>query len=163
MIKLFQIADKVANILKTDAAFLAYVRDLYGKYEVTCLRGEFSLNRPGLENCPFFQVLEDVGAFGDGKPRHHWQVTILFGINDEEVKKNDSIDGVIDIQQIGLRRVQEWAHLAIQALRENMPCNGEIDDMELIVMDKNPLMLCELTCLIRMPNIIGADLELDPP
>jgi len=155
-ITMTQIVDHIYGILSasTDISDFLTVDNSYGSLTVYDNPNGFS--PPSEAEAPFISIYRDKCTQGERVNEWIYKVELEIGL------KDSATNTVGDkVEQTGLRKVEEFGNLVYAELRDNMNCNIEVSVAD-IEWDEtsHPLYLAYYGLIIRVPQVIGAQINL---
>ena len=135
-ITLSELVDESISIIKADDAINDYIRDeFYGELKI--YDSVDVLNMPSIDDCPMIIFNKISHAMGEAQQSWIYTISAEFAIENEKI--SESTDGTV-VTQDGVGNAEKLGYLIYDALRLGMPCNGNLDrvDMQLDT-DSHPM------------------------
>ena len=108
---------------------------------------------PGQDDCPFVCIYRNRMNFGESVNQWIYEIELEIAVNDPA--KDTGTTNVV--KQTGVRKLEELVNLVYDAVRLNIPCNGNIDGADLDIDEtQHPLYIGYLTLRINVPQVIGS-------
>jgi len=113
--------------------------------------------QPTQDDAPYVVVFGQDESAGEAVATYRYRLGFEVGVEDD---RNTTPDPRV-LKQTGEEKVEELAHLIYDALRQNMPCNANVDDMELAIDPTGyPLFVAAMAIGFNIPKPIGSAVTL---
>lgn len=155
-ITMTQLIDSMIGIIRdtagTGADIETFTQANYSKTTL-CLDQPDTYQPPTEQEAPFVAFYRNRMGFGEAVSAWTYEIELELGI------VNDTVDTATSnvVEQTGSRQLEEYKDLVYDAIRLNIPCNGNIDvatwEPEA---NTHPFYVGYLTFVISIPKVIGS-------
>ncbi len=111
---------------------------------------------PKESDAPYVAILKDDMNAGEAVNQWTYQLGFDIAVNDTtETTSTVGNSSVIEI--LGEKRVEELSNLIYDEIRQNIPCNANVDEMRIVLDDTQyPLYTAIMVLRFNIPKPIGA-------
>lgn len=155
-ITLTELLDTAVDIILNDTTISSFCTTEYGQ-DLFIFSGLDLQNQPGETDAPYVVIFREDENLGEAVGTWRYRLGFEVAVNDD---RNSNPDPRI-LKQLGEEKVEQLAHLIYDALREGMPCNANVDDMDLVVDSTGyPLFTAAMILGFNIPNPIGTSVPI---
>jgi len=155
-ITLTDLVNESVNIILNDTDISTFCTTNYGD-DIYIYNGMDLSNLPGEGNTPYVIIFKDAERIGESVANYRYELGFQVTIEDDNV---DSSTPRVE-KQLGEERVEELTLLIYDALRREMPCNGNVDDAEIMIDNsQHPLYTGMMVIGFNIPKPIGSSVIL---
>jgi len=155
-ITLTNLVDSSVSIILNDASISSFCTTNYGQ-DIFIYNGMDLSNLPGEGNTPYVIIFKDAERIGEAVSNYRYELGFQVTIFDENI---DSTTTRVE-KQLGEERVEQLTLLIYDALRRDMPCNGNVDDADIMIdSSQHPLYTGMMVIGFNIPKPIGSSVIL---
>lgn len=150
-----QIVDECITILANSTAVETFCQTNYTK-SLLIFKSLDQYKLPKESDAPYVVLLKDDMDAGEAVNTWKYQLGFEIGINDTtETSSTVGNSTVIEIE--GEKRVEELTNIIYDEIRQNIPCNANVDEMRMVLDDTQfPLYISIMVLRFNIPKPIGA-------
>lgn len=158
-ITLTELVNEAVDIILNDTAAGGsndFCQTEYGK-DLYIFSGLDLLKQPTEDDSPYVVVFRDDESVGEAVANYRYRLGFEVAVTDD---RETTPDPRI-LKQLGEEKVEELAHLIYDVLRREMPCNANVDDMELSIDSSSyPMFVAGMVLGFNIPKPIGTSVPL---
>lgn len=155
-ITLTDLVNAAVTIILNDSAISSFCTTNYGQ-ELYIYNGMDLANLPGEDNTPYVIIFKDAERIGEAVSNYRYELGFQVTIEDDNV---DTSVARVE-KQLGEERVEQLTLLIYDALRREMPCNGNVDDADIMIDNsQHPLYTGMMVIGFNIPKPIGSSVIL---
>jgi hypothetical protein len=153
-ITLDQLVDEIISIIGNSAAVETFCQTNYSA-SLMMFKSVDHYKLPNEDECPFMAIMKDEFDAGESVATWRYQVGLEIGVNDTSTT-NTTIGNSQVIEIVGETKVEELTNIIYDEIRQNIPCNGNVDGMTMLLdSSQHPLYTAVMVLQINVPQPIG--------
>ena len=154
-ITLDQLVDECITLIANSTAINDFCQNNYSK-SLFIFKSLDQYKLPEVSDAPYITVLKD--DMDAGQSVNEWNYQLGFDIGLEDTTENSSTIGNSTVlEKNGERRVEELSNLIYDEIRQNIPCNANVDGMRMVLDDTQyPLYTSVMVLRFNIPQVIGS-------
>jgi hypothetical protein len=154
-ITLDQIVDECVTLIGNSTAINDFCQTNYGK-SILQFKSLDQYKLPTAEEAPYVAILKDDMDAGESVNTWKYQLGFEVGVKDINTETT-TIGNSSVVEVLGEKRVEELTNLIYDEIRQNIPCNANVDEMRMMLDDTQyPLYVSIMVLKFNIPQVIGA-------